>query len=89
MGAGKMKYADRLEPLSQVIEIPAPALNEKLVPMNDNSKLTMMSRENLQAASILARRDFIKPRSRVGLSVIIAGSFCFAALAMLVALLLR
>lgn len=87
-----MKYADRLEssePLSQVIEIPDAALNEKLVPMNDNSKLTMMSRENLQAASILARRDFIEPRSRIGMSVIIVGSFCLAALAMLVAFLLR
>jgi hypothetical protein len=57
--------------------------------MNDNAKQTMMSRENLQAASILARRDFIEPRSRIGLSIIIVGSFCFAALAMLVAFLLR
>jgi hypothetical protein len=87
-----MKYADRLEssePLSQVIEIPDPALNEKLVPMNDNSKLTIMSRENLQAASILAQRGFIEPRNRIGLGVIIAGSLWSVTLATLVAVLLR
>jgi hypothetical protein len=87
-----MKYADRLESsgqLSQVIEIPDPALNEKLVPMNDNFKLTIMSREYLQAGSILAQRDFIEPRNWGGLSFIIAGSLGAAALATLVALLLR
>ena len=87
-----MKYADRLEssgPLSQVIEIPDPALNEKLVPMNDNFKPTIMSREYLQAGSILAQRDFIEPRNRIGLSFIIAGSLCSVALATLVALVLR
>ncbi len=87
-----MKYANLLEssePLSQVIEIPDPALNEKLIPMNDNSRLTMMSREYLQAGSILARRDFIEPRNGIGLSIIITGSLCFLALATFVALLLR
>jgi hypothetical protein len=87
-----MKHADRLEssgPLSQVIEIPDPALNEKLVPMNDNFKPTIMSREYLQAGSILAQHDFIEPRNGFGLSVIIAGSLCSVALATLVALLLR
>jgi hypothetical protein len=85
-----MKYADRLEssePLSQVIEIPGQALNDKLVPLNDNSKLTVMSRENLEAASILSQRDLIEPRNRIGLGVIIA--VCSVALAMLVVLLLR
>jgi hypothetical protein len=85
-----MKYVDRLEssePLSQVVEIPGPALNEKLVPLNDNSKLAVMSRENLEAASILAQSDLIEPRNRIGLSVIIA--VCSVALAMLVVLLLR
>jgi hypothetical protein len=87
-----MKHADRLEssgPLSQVIKIPDPALNEKLVPMNDNFKPTIMSREYLQAGSILAQRNFIEPRNGFGLSVIIAGSLCSVALATLVALLLR
>src|ERR1700688_3784958 len=56
-GAGKMKLVNRLEscePLSQVVEIPDPALNDKLVPMNDNSRLTSLSRENFEEGSILA-----------------------------------
>jgi hypothetical protein len=81
-----MKYADRLEssePLSQVIEIPDPALNEKLVPMNDNSKLTILSRENLEAASILAQREYTEPRNRIGLGVTIAVLLSLVALALL------
>ena len=44
------------KPLSQIIEIPDTSLNEKLVPANDNHEPTAMSRENLEAASILAPR---------------------------------
>jgi hypothetical protein len=87
-----MKYASRLEssdPLSQVIEIPDSALNDKLVPMNDNSKLTILSRENLEAASILAQRNYIEPCDRIGSGFIIAVALCLVAVAALVALLLR
>jgi hypothetical protein len=81
-----MKYADRLEssePLSQVIEIPDPELNDKLVPMNDNSKVTILSRENLEAASILAQREHTEPRDRIRLVVTIAVLLSLVALALL------
>jgi hypothetical protein len=81
-----MKYVDRLEssePLSQVIEIPDAALNEKLVPVNDNSKLTILSRENLEAASILAQREYPEPRNRIGLGVTVAVLLSLVALALL------
>jgi hypothetical protein len=87
-----MKYADRMEsaePLSQVIEIPDPALSEKLVPTNDNYKLTTMSREHLEAASVLAQRDYVEPPNRIGLGVIIAVALCLVALATLAVHLLR
>jgi hypothetical protein len=72
-----MKLVDRLEscePLSQVVEIPDPALNERLVPMNDNSRLTSLSRENFEAGSILAQHDFTRPRksNQVGLIATVA-----------------
>jgi hypothetical protein len=88
-GSGQMKYADRLESsLSRVFEIPDPSLNEQLVPMNDNSKLTILSGENLEAGSILSQRDCIEPRSWIG-PVAFAIAFGFAALAVFVALLLK
>lgn len=83
-----MKYADRLESsLSRVFEIPDPSLNEQLVPTND-SKLTILSGENLEAGSILSQRDCIEPRSWIG-PVAFAIAFGFAALAVFVALLLK
>jgi hypothetical protein len=90
-GAGKMKYADRLEssePLIRVFEIPDPALNEQLVPMNDNSKLTILSGENLEAGSVLGQRDSIEPRNWIGPVVTTATAFSLAALVVLTVLLL-
>jgi hypothetical protein len=48
-------------PLSQIIEIPDTLLNEKLVPANDNHEPTALSRENFEAGSILAPRDYTRP----------------------------
>jgi hypothetical protein len=84
-----MKYADRLESterLSRVFEIPDPALNDQLVPMNDNSRLT---EENLEAASILGRSDCIEPRNWTRPVATVAIVFSFAALVAFVALLLK
>lgn len=44
-------------PLSQIIEIPDALLNEKLVAANDNEEPTALSREHLEAESVLARDD--------------------------------
>jgi hypothetical protein len=52
------------KPLDQIIEIPDPSLNEKLVPANDNHEPTALSRENAEAGSILAPRDYIEPSKR-------------------------
>jgi hypothetical protein len=60
-------------PLSQIIEIPDPSLNEKLIPANDNHEPTALSRENFEAGSILAPRDHIK-LSRIPL--FITAVFC-------------
>jgi hypothetical protein len=52
-----MKLSGRLEslePVSRIIEIPDHVLNQKLVPVNDNFEQTSMSRESLEAASILS-----------------------------------
>jgi hypothetical protein len=49
------------KPLSQIIEIPDTSLNEKLVPANDNHEPTALSRENFEAWSILAPRDYTRP----------------------------
>jgi hypothetical protein len=68
-------------PLSQIIEIPDVSLNEKLIPANDNYKLTALSMENLEAGSILAQRDYTKP-SNGGLIITVA--FCVLALAVFV-----
>ena len=51
------------KPLSQIIEIPDVSLNEKLVASNDNEELTALSREHLEAESILAREDIEASRS--------------------------
>ncbi len=50
-------------PLSQIIEIPDASLNEKLVAANDNEEPTALSREHLEAESILARDDVEPSRS--------------------------
>jgi hypothetical protein len=55
------------KPLSQIIEIPDASLNVKLVAANDNEELTVLSREHLEADSILAR-DEIEP-SRIPLFI--------------------
>ena len=49
------------KPLSHIIEIPDTSLNEKLVGANDNEEPTALSREHLEAESILAQRDVIQP----------------------------
>ncbi len=50
-------------PLSQIIEIPDALLNEKLVAANDNEEPTALSREHLEAESVLARDDVEPSRS--------------------------
>jgi len=63
-------------PLSQIVEIPDTSLSEKLIPANDNCELMAMSRENLEAESILAPRDYIRPGSG---PLLIAAAFCLLA----------
>jgi hypothetical protein len=48
-------------PLSLIIEIPDASLNEKLVAANDNEGPTALSREHIEAESILAPRKVIQP----------------------------
>jgi hypothetical protein len=84
-----MKLLDRLESsasLSQVVEIPDPALNEKLVPMNDNSRQTSLSMENFEAGSILAQRDYTRPCKSNQIGLIAAVAICLIALATIVML---
>jgi hypothetical protein len=91
-GAGSMKSVVRLEssePLSQAFEIPGPALNEKLVPMNDNSKLTSLSGENCEAGSILAPRDYNKPGNSHQIGLVVTIALCLIALATFNMLLLK
>jgi hypothetical protein len=87
-----MKHADILESseaLSQVVEIPDPALNEKLVPMNDNYRLTSLSRENFEAGSILAQRNYTKPHKSNQIGLIATVLLCLIALATFVMLRLQ
>jgi hypothetical protein len=49
------------KPLSQIIEIPDESLNQKLVAANDNEEPTALSREHIEAESILSLREEIKP----------------------------
>jgi hypothetical protein len=49
------------KPCSQIIDIPDAALNERLIPANDNREWSALSRENFEAESILAPHDFVKP----------------------------
>ena len=61
------------KPLGEIIEIPDASLNEKLVPANDNHDLSVLSRESLEAGSILAPRE---PASPNRFPLIITGLFC-------------
>ena len=61
------------KPFSQIIEIPDMSLNEKLIPANDNHEPTALSRENFEAGSILAPRQYIKPGKS---PLIITALFC-------------
>ena len=63
-------------PLSQIIEIPDTSLSERLIPANDNHEQTALSRENLEAESVLAPRDVIRPGNG---PLLIAAGFCFLA----------
>ena len=67
--------------LSEITKIPDASLNEKLIPSNDNYELTAVSRENFEAESILAPRDYLKP-SRSPL--VITAVFCLFLAALLV-----
>ena len=58
-------------PLSQIIEIPDASLNEKLVAANDNEELTALSREHLEAESILARDEIEPSRSPFFIAVLL------------------
>lgn len=49
------------KPFSQIIDIPDESLNQKLVAANDNEELTALSREHLEAESILALREDAEP----------------------------
>lgn len=67
------------KPLSAIIEIPDASLNEELVPANDNHEPSALSRENFEAASILAAGDPVSPSKS---PLILASLVCllFAAL---------
>jgi hypothetical protein len=87
-----MKHADRVESserVSRVIQIPDPKLNEQLIPMNDNSRLPILSDEDLEARSILGQPDYIEPRGWTGLIVTAVIAFGFAVFAVFVAFLLK
>ena len=65
--------------LSEITKIPDASLNEKLIASNDNFEPTALSRENFEAESILAPRDYIKP-SRSPLIIAVVFSLFLAAL---------
>jgi len=70
------------KPLGEIIEIPDASLNEKLVPANDNHDLSVLSRESLEAGSILAPREPARP-NRVPLIItslffLLLGAMLFA-----------
>jgi hypothetical protein len=69
-------------PLSQITRIPDEGLNAKLTPANDNFNPTIRSIESLEAESVLAQRDYTRPRKRNKLGLIVA--LCVGILAFLV-----
>jgi hypothetical protein len=70
------------KPLGEIIEIPDASLNEKLVPANDNHELSVLSRESLEAASILAPRESASPSKA---PLVITSLFCVLLGALLLA----
>jgi hypothetical protein len=66
---------------SRIIEIPDEALNEKLIPANDNYQLTSQNMETYEAGSVLAHRDYARPRKRNKIGLIVV---CVIALAMFI-----
>ena len=67
-------------PLSQIIEIPDASLNERLVAANDNEEPRALSREHLEAESILARVDIEPTRTPFFLAAVLClllGLFVF------------
>ena len=60
---------------SQIVHIPDQALNEKLIPANDNCQLTYPSVESLEAGSILAPRAYTEPGQRSHLGLLFACGF--------------
>jgi len=76
--------------LSQIVGIPDPELNATLIPANDNYPLTSQSIESLEAGSVLARRDCIKPgkRNQIGL-IVTTAVLCIAGFATFVVLLVK
>jgi hypothetical protein len=68
------------KPLSQIVEIPDASLNEKLVAVNDNEELTALSREHLEAESVLGRDDIEPGRSAAFIAAVLCvlmGLFVF------------
>ena len=56
----------------QIVQIPDHALNEKLVPANDNYRLTSPSIESFEAESVLTPRTYIRPGRPRSLGLIVA-----------------
>jgi hypothetical protein len=59
------------KPLSHIIEIPDASLNEKLVAANDNAVPAALSREQLEAESILTRDEIEPSRSPFFIAVVL------------------
>jgi len=68
------------KPLSEITLIPDASLNEKLIASNDNYEPTALSRENFEAESILAPRDYLKPGRS---PLVITAVFCLLLAALL------
>jgi hypothetical protein len=66
---------------SRIIQIPDAALNEKLIPANDNYKPTSLSMENFEAGSILSQRDYTKPSRRNQIGLIVSAAVCVLVIA--------
>jgi hypothetical protein len=55
---------------SQIVQIPDQALNDKLIPANDNYQLTSQSMA-FEAESVLAQLDYAEPTTRSHLGLIV------------------
>lgn len=61
------------KPLSQIIEIPNESLNQKLVAANDNLELTALSRDHIEAESVLTSRgDVTQGRSPILIALVLS-----------------